>query len=113
MTYEELQEILKLRQRTPQGQVPTVDQIIAAIQSQYQPMAAMPMPEATQGAQRFVTNAGNFGPVEQIVEYGRGPATQSEMTTLPNSLSKSFTTLCTTSCQFTLALLATCLTPGL
>lgn len=81
MTYEELQEILKLRQRTPQGPAPTVDQIIAAIQSQYQPMAAMPMPEATQGAQRFVTNAGSIGPIEQIVEYGRSPVTQSEMTT--------------------------------
>lgn len=81
MTYEELQEILKLRQRTPQGPAPTVDQIIAAIQSQYQPMAAMPMPEASQGAQRFVTNAGSIGPIEQIVEYGRSPVTQSEMTT--------------------------------
>lgn len=81
MTYEELQEILKLRQRTPQGPAPTVDQIIAAIQSQYQPMQAMPMPEATQGAQRFVTNAGSIGPIEQIVEYGRSPVTQSEMTT--------------------------------
>lgn len=79
MTYEELQEILKLRQRTPQGPAPTVDQIIAAIQSQYQPVAAMP--QATQGAQRFVTNAGSIGPIEQIVEYGRGPVTQSEMTT--------------------------------
>ena len=79
MTYEELQEILKLRQRTPQGPAPTVDQIIAAIQSQYQPMNAMP--QATQGAQRFVTNAGSIGPIEQIVEYGRGPVTQSEMTT--------------------------------
>jgi hypothetical protein len=76
MTYEELQEILKLRQRTPQGPAPTVDQIIAAIQSQYQPVAAMPMPEATQGAQRFVTNAGSIGPIEQIVEYGRGPVSQ-------------------------------------
>jgi hypothetical protein len=81
MTYEELQEILKLRQRTPQGPAPTVDEIIAAIQSQYQPVAAMPMPEATQGAQRFVTNAGSIGPIEQIVEYGRGPVTQSAMTT--------------------------------
>ena len=81
MTYEELQEILKLRQRTPQGPAPTVDEIIAAIQSQYQPMNAMPMPQATQGAQRFVTNAGSIGPIEQIVEYGRGPVTQSEMTT--------------------------------
>lgn len=83
MTYEELQEILKLRQRTPQGPAPTIDQIIAAIQSQYQPMAAMPMPmpEASQGAQRFVTNAGSIGPIEQIVEYGRSPVTQSEMTT--------------------------------
>lgn len=76
MTLNELQEILKLRQRTPQGPAPTVDQIIAAIQSQYQPMQAMPMPEASQGAQRFVTNAGNFGPVEQIVEYGRSPVSQ-------------------------------------
>lgn len=81
MTYEELQEILKLRQRTPQGPAPTVDQIIAAIQSQYQPVAAMPLPEASQGAQRFVTNAGSIGPIEQIVEYGRSPVTQSEMTT--------------------------------
>jgi hypothetical protein len=79
MTYEELQEILKLRQRTPQGPAPTVDQIIAAIQSQYQPMAEMP--QASQGAQRFVTNAGSIGPIEQIVEYGRSPVTQSEMTT--------------------------------
>lgn len=76
MTYEELQEILKLRQRTPQGPAPTVDQIIAAIQSQYQPVAAMPMPEASQGAQRFVTNAGSIGPIEQIVEYGRSPVSQ-------------------------------------
>ena len=81
MTYEELQEILKLRQRTPQGPAPTVDQIITAIQSQYQPVAAMPLPEASQGAQRFVTNAGSIGPIEQIVEYGRNPVTQSEMTT--------------------------------
>lgn len=76
MTYEELQEILKLRQRTPQGPAPTVDQIIAAIQSQYQPVAAMPLPEASQGAQRFVTNAGSIGPIEQIVEYGRSPVSQ-------------------------------------
>jgi hypothetical protein len=78
MTYEELQEILKLRQRTPQGAVPTLNEIINAIQSQYQPQTMAVQP-ATQGAQRFVSDVQSFGPIERMTEYGSQPATTSAM----------------------------------
>jgi len=80
MTYEELQDILKLRQRTPQGAVPTLNEILDAIQSQYQPQTMAVQP-ATQGAQRFVSGVQNFGPIERMTEYGSQPATANAMAT--------------------------------
>lgn len=78
MTYEELQDILKLRQRTPQGAVPTLNEILDAIQSQYQPQAMVVQP-ATQGAQRFVSDVQSFGPVERMIEYGGQPVSATPM----------------------------------
>jgi hypothetical protein len=78
MTYEELQDILKLRQRTPQGAVPTLNEILDAIQSQYQPQTMAVQP-ATQGAQRFVSDVQSFGPIERMTEYGSQPATTNAM----------------------------------
>jgi len=78
MTYEELQDILKLRQRTPQGAAPTLNEILDAIQSQYQPQTMAVQP-ATQGAQRFVSGVQSFGPVERMTEYGGQPATTNAM----------------------------------
>ncbi len=69
MTYEELQDILKLRQRDTQIASPTLDDVIGAIQSQYQPQVMMVQP-TTQGAQRFVSGIQDFGPVERMTEYG-------------------------------------------
>lgn len=78
MTYEELQDILKLRQRTPQGAAPTLNEILDAIQSQYQPQTMAVQP-AAQGAQRFVSGVQNFGPVERMIEYGSKPVTTNAM----------------------------------
>lgn len=78
MTYEELQDILKLRQRTPQGAVPTLNEILDAIQSQYQPQTMAVQP-ATQGAQRFVSDIQSFGPVERMIEYGGQPVSATPM----------------------------------
>ena len=78
MTYEELQDILKLRQRTPQGAAPTLNEILDAIQSQYQPQAMVVQP-ATQGAQRFVSDVQSFGPVERMTEYGGQPVSATPM----------------------------------
>lgn len=78
MTYEELQDILKLRQRTPQGAAPTLNEILDAIQSQYQPqtMAVQPV---TQGAQRFVSDVQSFGPIERMTEYSGQPVSATPM----------------------------------
>jgi hypothetical protein len=78
MTYEELQDILKLRQRTPQGAVPTLNEILDAIQSQYQPQTMAVQP-ATQGAQRFVSDVQSFGPIERMTEYGSQPVSATPM----------------------------------
>jgi hypothetical protein len=78
MTYEELQDILKLRQRTPQGAVPTLNEILDAIQSQYQPQTMAVQP-ATQGAQRFVSDVQSFGPIERMTEYGGQPVSATPM----------------------------------
>jgi hypothetical protein len=42
MTYQELQNILKLRQDSPTGYTPSLDEIISGIQSQYQPQQFQP-----------------------------------------------------------------------
>jgi hypothetical protein len=78
MTYEELQDILKLRQRTPQGAAPTLNEILDAIQSQYQPQTMAVQP-TTQGAQRFVSDIQSFGPVERMTEYGGQPVSATPM----------------------------------
>lgn len=78
MTYEELQDILKLRQRTPQGAAPTLNEILDAIQSQYQPQTMAVQP-ATQGAQRFVSDVQSFGPIERMIEYGGQPVSATPM----------------------------------
>jgi len=77
MTYEELVELLKMKQAAPQGAAPSLNEIIAGIQGQYQPVQNMPMQSMGQGAQRFITGAQDFGPIEQMTEYGRQPVSQS------------------------------------
>ena len=100
MTYQELQNILKIRQASPMGYTPSLDDIISGIQSQYQPEQQQFTPPAQsfqyqqpsqllpttqqipgynllptasfgQGAQRFVTQ-GSFADQETpFVEFGR------------------------------------------
>jgi hypothetical protein len=67
----------------------TIEQIIANIQGQYQPvMQAAPslndvisgiqgQQPLGQGAQRFISGVQNFGPIERMTEYGRQPVAQS------------------------------------
>lgn len=77
MTYEELVELLKVKPSAQMGAAPSLNDIISGIQSQYQPAPMMPMQSLGQGAGRFVSNAPNFGSIEQITEYGRQPVSQS------------------------------------
>lgn len=100
MTYQELQNILKIRQASPMGYTPSLEDIISGIQSQYQPEQQQFTPPAQsfqyqqpsqllpttqqipgynllptasfgQGAQRFVTQ-GSFADQETpFVEFGR------------------------------------------
>lgn len=100
MTYQELQDILKIRQASPMGYTPSLDDIISGIQNQYQPTLQQFTPQAQsfqyqqpsqlmpttqqipgynllptasfgQGAQRFIPQ-GSFASKETpFVEYGR------------------------------------------
>lgn len=46
MTYQELQDILKIRQESPMGYTPSLEDIISGIQSQYQPTIQQFTPQA-------------------------------------------------------------------
>jgi hypothetical protein len=82
MTYEELQRILGGNQSTdsPPANLSLAD-ILSGIQSQYQQAPMTPLIPGVSGAQRFASGKADFGPIEQITEYGQNPVAQAQSST--------------------------------
>jgi len=80
MTYEELQRILGGNQSTSAPPVNlSLGDIISGIQSQYQQTPMVAQPQSLSGAQRFASGQKDFGPIEQVTEYGRNPVSQANV----------------------------------